>query len=66
MNKINKILATFQLMAGSGLSYLILDDKPIAKTNIAQSTEAKEWYLQRAEAKRKRKAEKLKRNYEKR
>lgn len=57
MSKLNKLLAPFSLIASSALSYLILDDKPMTKTSIAQSLEVKEWYLQRAEEKRKRKAE---------
>lgn len=66
MRKLNKILAPFSLIASSALSYLYEGDRPIKQTNVVQSPEAKEWYLQRAEEKRKRKAEKLKRDYKKR
>lgn len=60
MKIINKIFAPLSLMAGDYLSYFSKEDKSVSQDSDMQTPESRDWYLRKAEEKRKRKAKKLK------
>lgn len=64
MKIINKIFAPLSLMAGDYLSYFSKEDKSVSQDSDVQTPESRDWYLRKAEEKRKRKAEKLKKMFE--
>lgn len=60
MNRLSRIFAPFQLIASDYFSCLREGNKPMSQVADIQTPESRDWYLKRAEEKRKRKAKKLK------
>lgn len=60
MNRLSRIIAPLQLIASDYFSCLSEGGKPIYQVADVQTSESKDWYLKRAEEKRKIKSEKLK------
>lgn len=60
MNNFNRIFAPLQLIASDYFSCLHEGDRPMSQVADIQTPESRDWYLKRAEEKRKRKAKKLK------
>lgn len=59
MNRLSRIFAPLQLIASDYFSCLSEGYKPMSQVADIQSPESRDWYLKRAEEKRKRKAKKL-------
>lgn len=64
MNRLSRIFAPLQMIASDFLSCLTEGDRPMSQVADIQTPESRDWYLKRAEEKRKRKAEKLKKMFE--
>ena len=64
MNKLSRIFAPLQLIASDYFSSLAEGDRPMSQVADIQTHESRDWYLKRAEEKRKRKSEKLKKIFE--
>lgn len=60
MNKLSRIFAPIQLIASDYFSLMTEGGKPMSQVAEIQTPESKEYYLNRAKEKRKRKAKKLK------
>lgn len=60
MNKLSRIFAPIQLIASDYFSLLTEGDRPMSQVADIQTPESRDYYLNRAEEKRKRKAKKLK------
>ena len=57
MNNFNRIFAPLQLIASDYFSLLREGDNPMSQVADIQTQESRDWYLKRAEEKRKRKTE---------
>lgn len=60
MNKLSRIFAPLQLIASDYFGCLTEGDRLMSQVADIQTPESRDWYLKRAEEKRKRKAKKLK------
>ena len=60
MNRISRVFSHLQLIASDYFNCLREGDKPMSQVADIQTQESRDWYLKRAEEKRKRKAKKLK------
>lgn len=64
MNRLSRIFAPLQMIASDYFGCLTEGGKPMSQVADIQTPESRDWHLKRAEEKRKRKAEKLKKMFE--
>ena len=60
MNKLSRIFAPLRLITSDLFSIITEGDKPMSQIANIQTPESRDWYLKKADEKRKRKSEKLK------